>query len=109
MYINDITEDIDSDRRLCADDCVCYREIQDIEETSGEYRPFRVLGKELGYEIPTSQMQYNADYKETDKKINASYSWKATVLDNVEKIKYLGITIINDLKWNTRQQYLYKA
>ena len=29
--------------------------------------PFRVLGKELGYEIPAGQMQYNADYKETDR------------------------------------------
>ena len=35
------------------------------------------------------------------KKINASYSLEGTVLDNVEKIKYLGITITNDLKWNT--------
>ena len=35
------------------------------------------------------------------KKINASYSLEGTVLDNVEKIKYLGVTIINNLKWNT--------
>ena len=61
-----------------------------------------MLGKELGHEIPTSQMQYNADYKETDKKkINASYSLEGTVLDNVEKIRYLDITIRKDLKWNT--------
>ena len=26
---------------------------------------------------------------------------EGTVLDIVEKIKYLGITITNDLKWNT--------
>ena len=25
LYINDITEDIDSELRLFADDCVCYR------------------------------------------------------------------------------------
>ena len=36
------------------------------------------------------------------KKINASYTLEGTVLDNVEKIKYLVITITNDLKWNTR-------
>ena len=35
------------------------------------------------------------------KKFNASYNLKGTVLDNVENIKYLGITITNDLKWNT--------
>ena len=46
-------------------------------------------------------MQYHADYKEMDQKIDASYSLEGTVLDNVENIKYLGITITNDLKWNT--------
>ena len=34
------------------------------------------------------------------KTINASYSLEGTVLDYVEKIKYLGVTITNDLKWN---------
>ena len=35
------------------------------------------------------------------KKINAPYNLEGTILDNVENIKYLGITITNDLKWNT--------
>ena len=33
LYINDITKDIDSELRLFADDCVCYREIKDSEDT----------------------------------------------------------------------------
>ena len=32
---------------------------------------------------------------------NASYNLERTVLDNRENIKYLGITITKDLKWNT--------
>ena len=43
------------------------------------------------------------------KKMTASYTLEGKVLDNVEKIKYLGITITNNLKWNTRQQYLRKG
>ena len=35
------------------------------------------------------------------KKIHASYSLEGTVLENVENIKYIGITITNDLRWNT--------
>ena len=35
------------------------------------------------------------------KKINPSYNLEGTVLDNLENIKYLGVTITNDLKWNT--------
>ena len=39
--------------------------------------------------------------RERIKKIYASYNLEGTVLDNVENIKYLGVTITNDLKWNT--------
>ena len=34
LYINDISTDINSEIRLLADDCVCYREIKDTEDTS---------------------------------------------------------------------------
>ena len=63
LHINDIMSDIESEIRLFADDCVCYREIKDIEdtfETSEGYWPFRCLGQEIGYEISTSQMQHDA-------------------------------------------------
>ena len=33
LYINDISADIDSETRLFADDCVCYQEIKDTEDT----------------------------------------------------------------------------
>ena len=33
LYINDITSDTESEIRLFADDCVCYREIKDEEDT----------------------------------------------------------------------------
>ena len=35
------------------------------------------------------------------KTIHASYTLEGTVLENVENTKYLGITITNDLRWNT--------
>ena len=34
-------------------------------------------------------------------KIQANNTLEDTVLENVESIKYLGVTITNDLKWNT--------
>ena len=33
LYINDISTDMDSEIRIFADDCVCYREIKDTENT----------------------------------------------------------------------------
>ena len=34
-------------------------------------------------------------------KIQASYTLEGAVLEHVDTIKYLGVTITNDLKWNT--------
>ena len=101
-YINDITTDIDSEIMLFAGLCLLLwnQRCRGHCETSGGYRSSWVLGKEMRHEIPTSQMQYHADYKEMEK-INASYNLGGTVLDNVEDIKYLGITITKVLKWNT--------
>ena len=35
------------------------------------------------------------------KKIHASYTLEGTNLENVESIKYLGVTITSDLRWTT--------
>ena len=54
----------------------------------------------MGYEISTSQLQHDAaDNKHN--KIQAYYTLEGTVLENVESIKYLGVTITSDLKWNS--------
>ena len=55
----------------------------------------------MGYEIPICQMQHDAADKKHLNKIQASYTLEGAVLENVDNIKYLGVTIANDLKWNT--------
>ena len=52
----------------------------------------------MGNEISTRQMQLT---NKRSSKIHANYTLEGTVLENVENIKYLGVTIANDLKWNT--------
>ena len=39
--------------------------------------------------------------KKLTHKIQFFYNLECTVLDNVESIKYLSVTITNDLKWTT--------
>ena len=35
------------------------------------------------------------------KKMHASYTLEGTDLENVDSIKYLGVTITSDMRWNT--------
>ena len=44
LYVNDISSDIESEIRLFADDCVCYREIKDEEDTIKLQRDIDRLG-----------------------------------------------------------------
>ena len=60
-----------------------------------------MLGKEMGYEISTVKCNLMQITRKRIKNIHASYTLEGMVLENVENIKYLGVTIINDLRWNT--------
>ena len=44
LYINNITADTESEKRLFADDCVCYREIKTEEDTLKLQRDIDRLG-----------------------------------------------------------------
>ena len=103
-YINDISTDIDSEIRLFADDCVCYREIKDTEDTL-KLHQLGCWARKWGMRfllVKCNKMQIK---KKRIKKIYASYTVEGTVFENVESIKYLGVTITNDLRWNTHAEF----
>ena len=104
LYFNDSTTDTDSEIRLFADDCVCYREIKGTEDTVKLQEDIDRLGcwaRKWGMRFQPVKCNIMQITRKRIKRINASYNLEGTVLDNVENIKYLGITITNDLKWNT--------
>ena len=102
LHINDIMSDIKSEMRLFADDCVCYRVIKDIENTLQFQKDIDRLGiwaRKWGMRfqpVKCNMMQLTKKHN----KIDASYTLEGTVLENVQSIKYLGVTITSDLKWN---------
>ena len=103
-YINDISSDIQSEIRLFADDCVCYHEIKDEEDTMKLQRDIDRLGSwarkwALRFQpVKRNTMQLTRKWI---KKIHALYTLEGTNLENVESIKYLGVTITSDWRWNT--------
>ena len=105
LYINEISADIESGIRLFADDCVCYREIKNEEDTLKLQRDIDRLGswaRKCGMRFQPAKCNMMQLTNKRSSKIQANYTIEGTVLENVESIKYLGVTITNDLKWNTR-------
>ena len=104
LYINDIPVGIDSQIRLFADDCVCYLEIRTVEDTLKLQKDIDLLGswaRKWGMRFQPVKCNMMQLTNKRINKIEASYTLEGTVLENVDSIKYLGVTITNDLKWNT--------
>ena len=58
----------------------------------------KVIGKDIGHE------RFQCNIMQIIRKritISAFYTLEGTVLNSVDHIKYLGIILSNDLKWNT--------
>ena len=103
LHINDISTDTDYEIRLFADDCVCYRESKDTEDTLKLQKDIDQLGclaRKWGMTSQPVKCNMMQITRKLMKKIHASYSLKGTALENVESIKYLGVNITNDLRWN---------
>ena len=107
LYINDISSDIESEIRLSADDCVCYRgyrEIKDEVDTMKLQRDIDGLGswaRKWGMRFHPVKCNMMHLIRKRIKKIHASYTLEGTDLENGESIKYFGVTITSDLRWNT--------
>ena len=94
---------IESQICFFADDCVCYCHTDGIDYTSKLQKCIDQLGKytrklRMRFRLVKCNMQLT---RKRIKKINAVYCSEGTVLENVDNIKYLSVTISKDLKCNT--------
>ena len=104
LCINDIMVDIDSETGLFADDCVCYCQIHSKEYTVKLQRDINRLGRwvrKWGMRFQPNKCNMMQLTRKQVKKFIASYKLEGTVLKYVDRIEYLGVTITNDLRWNT--------
>ena len=96
LYINDISVDIESEIRLFADDCVCYREIKNEEDTCTLklQRDIDRLGswaRKWGMRFQPVKCNMMQLTNKRSSKIQANYTLKSIVLENVESINE-GVT-----------------
>ena len=83
LYINDISADIESEIRLFADDCVCYHEIREIEDTVKLQKDIDRLGswaRKWGVRFQPVKYNMMQLMKKLTHKIQASYTLEGTVL-----------------------------
>ena len=86
LDINDISSDIESEIRLFADDCVCYREIKDEEDTIERQRNNDRLGswaRKWGMRFQLVKCNMMQLTRKLIKKIHASYTLEGTELSCV--------------------------
>ena len=104
LYINDIMVEIESEICLFADDNVCYCQIVTSEDTSKLQKDIDQLGKwarKWGMRFQPVKCNIMQLTRKRINKISKVYSLEGTVLENVDNIKYLGVTVSKDLKWHT--------
>ena len=87
-----------------ADDCVCYREIKNVEDTEKLQKDIDRIGswaRKWGVRFQPVKCNMMQLTNKSTSKTQASYKHELLCWKNVESIKYLGATITKDLKWNT--------
>ena len=92
LYINDISSNIESEIRLFADDCVCYREIKDEEDTMKLQRDSDRLGswaRKWGMRFQPVKCNMMQLTRKRIKKIHASYTLEGTDLETLKALNTL--------------------
>ena len=106
VHINDIANTESSDVRLFADDCVCYRVIEDVNDCHTLQSDISKLGQwadawgmkfqPVKCKIMSISRKHNPIY--------VKYVLNGVELTRVNCIKYLGVDITNDLSWGKHIQ-----
>jgi len=103
LFINDITSNITSHIRLFADDCVLYREINSASDKVTLQEDLdRLTNWADKWKMLFNVSKCNTLHVSRSRKRETNpYYMNGQQLENVKETKYLGVTITEDLKWDT--------
>jgi len=101
-YINDLPQGLSSDIRLFADDTIISRQIhceQDAITLQEDLNKLEVWGKRWLMRFHPGKCQV-LRVSRSRSKLNHQYTLLNTRLEGTDTIKYLGITLSSDMRWN---------
>ena len=104
IFINDISDSVDSFLRLFADDCLLYREIKTREDQDMLQKDLDTLvewAKKWGMEFNIKKCNILSITCQTKKKKLYTYKMKGEKVEGIRDSLYLGVTFNSKLKWNT--------
>ena len=107
IYMNDIVDCVDSEIRLFADDCVCYRIINgknDCDILQKDINKLEVWANTWEMRFQPAKCSILQLTRNKVRKINTNYQLKQTLLEKAHTTKYLGVNLSSDLKWNIHVQ-----
>ena len=102
VHINDILKNTTSTIKLFADDCVCYRRIKSTNDCVQLQKDIDTLGqwaRTWGMRFQPRKCNMFRICKKRNP-VLYNYSLEGSILEFTEHIKYLGVTISQDLNWN---------
>ena len=103
MFLKEQSYEVESEIWLFADDCVCYRPIanvQDCEQLQKDINHLTSGAKKWYMCFEPSKCKIMRITRKTTHKITYQYTMEHTSLESVQHLKYLRVTISDNLRWN---------
>ena len=106
IYINDLPNRVKSKVRLFADDTIIYTTANNSDQLMGDLKSLEAWEREWNMEFHPAKCEYIRFSRKKNKAPAPNYKLHDEVIPTAKTIKYLGVKIQDDLKWNSHIEYI---
>jgi hypothetical protein len=106
IYINDMLNDIKSEIRLFADDTVIYNTSDNYDILQEDLRKLELWEAAWSMEFNPSKCEHLKFTRKLKNTSNNSYTLHNTEMCKVSSVKYLGVKLQSNLRWNENTAFI---